>query len=76
MTTTEVKNKIKSETGLTVSVKRGTGSMSGYFYFTTKRTENFDYDYSRNFVKQFPECDVMPAFANNYQIAIYHGITA
>ena len=76
MTTLEIKNRIKIETGLTVSVKKGTGSMIGYTIFTTKTTEQFDYDYSRNFIKEFPSCDLKPAFANNYQISIYHGITA
>jgi hypothetical protein len=74
MTTTEVKTKIQNETGLKVSVKKGSGSMSGYVMFTTKRTEQFEYPYSRNFIKSFPECSLKPAFANNYQISIYHGI--
>jgi hypothetical protein len=65
MTTIEIKNRIKSETGLNVSVKKGTGSMSGYVLFTTKKTEQFDYDYSRNLIKEFPSCDFKPAFANN-----------
>ncbi len=76
MTTQEIKNRIKNETGLNVSVRKGTGSMSGYVLFTTRRNEQFDYDYSRNLIKEFPSCDIKPAFANNYQIAIYHGITA
>lgn len=70
----DFKNRIKLETGLNVSVKKGTGSMSGYVIFTTKKTENFDYNYSRNIIKEFPVCELNPAFANNYTISIFHGI--
>jgi len=76
MNALEVKNKIETETGLKVSVKRGNGSMAGYLIFTTKRSQSFEYLYSRNFIKQFPSCDFKPSFANNYQISIYHGIEA
>jgi hypothetical protein len=76
ITAAQIKNQIKTETGLNVSIKKGTGSMEGYTIFTTKKTESFEYSYSRNFIKNFPACDIKPAFANNYQIAIYHGIEA
>lgn len=74
MTAIEVKNQIEKETGLKVTVRKGTGSMLGYTIFTTKKTEQFEYEYSRNFIKNFPSCEIKPAFANNYQISIYHGI--
>jgi hypothetical protein len=75
MTTQQIIEKIKKESGLKVSVKKGYGSMTGYVIFSTKKTEQFDFSYSRNFITQFPECSVNPPFANNYQICIYHGIT-
>jgi len=71
---TKSKNKIKLETGLVVSIKKGHGSMIGYTIFTTKKSENFDYNYSRSIIKQFPVCELNPSFANNYSISIYHGI--
>ena len=74
MTAKQIKDQIKNETGLTVSIRKGTGSMFGYVIFSTKKTEQFDYNYSKNFIKSFPNCDLKPAFANNYQIFIYHGI--
>ncbi len=70
----DLKSRIEKETGLKISVKKGTGSMFGYILFTVRDNQNFDYDYSRNLIKEFPSCDLKPAFANNYQIHIYHGL--
>lgn len=75
MKATELKNRIEAETGLKISVKNGKGSELGYVIFTVKSNKNFEYEYPRNLIKEFPECDIKPAFANNYQIGIYHGIT-
>ena len=76
MTTQEFKTAIENESGIKVSIKMGTGSMLGYVIATAKNRSNFDYNFSRNFIKQFPECSLKPAFANNYQIMVYHGINS
>jgi len=74
MTTSELSKRIEIETGLKTSVRKGSGSVRGYFIFTLRNNKKFEYEYSRKLIKEFPQCDVNPPFANNYQIMIYHGI--
>lgn len=72
MTIEQVKQAIETATGMKVTVRKGKNSMTGYTYFSVNKNQKFDFTWRKNFIKQFPACDVKPAFANDISIMIYH----
>ena len=76
MKITDIKNQIATATGANVTVKAGKGSMAGYTIFSVNKNNKIDFTFRTNFVKQFPVCDIKPAFSSDLSIMIYHGIEA
>lgn len=74
MTIEQVKAQILAETNLKVTVKNGKGSMKGYTCFSINKNQKFDFNWRKNFIKQFPVCDIYPAMSSEISIMVCHGI--
>jgi hypothetical protein len=72
MTIEQVKQTIETATGVKVSIRKGKGAMAGYTYFSVNKNNKIDFNFRKEFVKQFPACDIKPAFSSDISIMIYH----
>jgi hypothetical protein len=77
MTKMEIKNKIESETGLKISVRKQSlnSSMRGYLTFSTCKKKGvypvWGFAYSQKLLKEFAAPEPNPTFCDNSQLNIY-----
>lgn len=77
-TTKEIQEYIFTHTQIKTSVKKGTGSMKGYYIFTplfqNGSYPNFPFDFVQSLYPLLPDSDINPTFAAIGNISVY-GLT-
>jgi hypothetical protein len=78
MKISEIQQTIFAETGIKTSVKKGVGSMRGYYVFTPMFQggvyPKFPVEWCRAFRDRFPRSDSSPMFSTVDRIEIFHGV--